>query len=146
MSVDKTNENNTSIIPLKVFLYNKKERFESEKDKDLRVNEVQNLIKSIKNSEPQIFERRRNINGFDFIFADGKVIPLISEVLNSYLLGYYYSTIALCSMIAERLLYDFIDILEIKVGNKLLTIQEKEKLYIICHIVVLLNFFYQLAH
>ena len=61
MSIDKNNENNTKAIPLKVFLYNKKERYDNEINNDLRLKAVQSLIKSIIDSEPQMLERRKNM-------------------------------------------------------------------------------------
>ena len=67
-----------------------------------------------------MYERRKRIDGFDFIYAEGKIVGLLTEIFDNYILGNYYSTIATSSMVAERLCYDFIDFLEVKFGNKVL--------------------------
>lgn len=76
-----------------------------------------------------MYERRKNILGFDLIMADGKVPALLMEAVDSYILGNFYATIALCGMTAERLCYDFIDFVDIRIGEKLLNNKQKQVLY-----------------
>lgn len=119
-------------IQIKAFLLNKKERFEYEGKEtgiDSRKDEVKALIKKIVESGKDMYERRKNILGFDFIMADGKVPFLLREAIDSYILGNYFSTIALCGMTAERLCYDFIDFVDIRIGEKLLDCEQKQVLY-----------------
>jgi hypothetical protein len=118
-------------VPVKVFLLNKKERYEygvKETGKDSRKDIVKDLIKKIVESEDDMYERRKNIQGFDIIMADGKVPALLKEAIDSYTLGNFFSTIALCGMTAERLCYDFIDFVDIKIGEKLLNDEQKQVL------------------
>jgi hypothetical protein len=94
-------------VLVKTFLLNKKERYEYEVKEtgiDSRKDEVKELIQKIANSEKDMYERRKNIEGFDFIMADGKVPALLMEAIDSYILGNFFATIALCGMSAERLL------------------------------------------
>lgn len=128
MSEDEKEEGS---IQIRSFLLNKKERYEYDMNRfgeDGRLTETESLIEAIKKSKNEIYERRKNVIGFDFIYAEGKIIALLSEVFNVYCLGMYYSAIATCSMAAERLCYDFLDFLEIKFGNKLLDDSDKELL------------------
>jgi hypothetical protein len=118
-------------VLIKTFLLNKKERYEYEIREtgiDSRKDEVKDLIQKIAVSERDMYERRKNINGFDIIMADGKVPALLMEAIDSYILGNIFSTIALCGMSAERLCYDFIDFVDIKIGEKLLKMN-KSKFY-----------------
>jgi hypothetical protein len=119
-------------VPVKTFLLNKKERFEYEVNEsgiDSRKDEVKGLIRKIVESENEMYKRRKNIQGFDLIMADGKVPALLREAIDSYILGNFYSTIALCGMTAERLCYDFIDFVDIRIGEKLLNDEQKQVLY-----------------
>lgn len=119
-------------IQIKTFLLNKKERFEYEVKEtgvDSRKDEVKALLKKILESEKDMYERRKNILGFDFIMADGKVPFLLKEAIDSYILGNFFSTIALCGMTAERLCFDFIDFVDIRIGEKLLNEEQKQILY-----------------
>src|SRR5690349_16344371 len=106
MDQEKTNN-----ITIKAFLYNKRARYEHEISQsgiDLRKDEVNALIKKITESQSQMYDRRKKIEGFDFIAADGQAPILVMEAIDSYILGHFNATIALSGM-AERLLYDFID-------------------------------------
>jgi hypothetical protein len=76
-----------------------------------------------------MYERRKSIRGFDIIMADGKVPALLKEAVDSYTLGNFFATIALCGMTAERLYYDFIDFVDIRIGEKLLNNEQKQALY-----------------
>jgi hypothetical protein len=119
-------------VPVKVFLLNKKERFEyavKETGMDIRKDIVKGLIKKIVESENEMYERRKNIQGFDLIMADGKVPALLMEAIDSYTLGNFFSTIALCGMTAERLCYDFIDFVDVRIGEKSLNDKQKQVLY-----------------
>jgi hypothetical protein len=119
-------------ITIKTFLLNKRERYDyevKEIGRDSRKDEVKALIGRIAESENNMYERRKNIQGFDFIMAEGKVPLILREAIDSYLLGNYFSTIALCGMTAERLCYDFIDFVDIRIGEKLLDSEQKQVLY-----------------
>jgi hypothetical protein len=119
-------------VKIKAFLYNKKERYEwqvRETGRDSRIDEVKGIIEKITKSEDKMYERRKNIRGFDFIMAEGKVPILLREAIDSYILGNFFSTIAVCGMTAERLCYDFIDFVDIRIGEKLLSHEEKTALY-----------------
>ena len=119
-------------VPAKAFLLNKKERSENEVKEtgiDSRKDAVKALIRKIVESENEMYERRKNIQGFDLIMADGKVPALLREAIDSYTLGNFFATIALCGMTAERLCYDFIDFIDIKIGEKLLNNEQKQVLY-----------------
>ena len=125
-------DSETKKIQIKTFLLNKKERFEYEVKEtgiDSRKDEVKALIKKMVESEKDMYERRKNILGFDFIMADGKVPLLLKEAIDSYILGNFFSTIALCGMTAERLCFDFIDFVDIRIGEKLLNDEQKQILY-----------------
>jgi hypothetical protein len=118
-------------IQIKAFLLNKKERFEDEIVEtgiDSRKDEVKSLIKKVAESEEDMYGRRKNIRGFDFIMAEGKIHTILKEAIESYILGNFFATIALSSMTAERLCYDFIDFVEIRVGKKLLSNEQKQEL------------------
>jgi hypothetical protein len=106
-------------VLVKTFLLNKKERFEYEVKEtglDSRKDLVKDLIRKIE-SESEMYERRKSIRGFDIIMADGKVPALLKEAVDSYTLGNFFATIALCGMTAERLYYDFIDFVDIRIGE-----------------------------
>lgn len=124
-------EGQDNTIPLRVFLLNKRKRYEwqiRQGGKDGRLEEIESLMESIKKSKNELFERRKKIDGFDFAYSEGKIGSLLAECFDNYILGKYYSTIATCSMAAERLCYDYFDFLEIKFGNKILTEKDKEEL------------------
>jgi hypothetical protein len=63
-------------ITIKTFLLNKRERYGyevKEIGRDSRKDEVKALIGRIVESENDMYERRKSIQGFDFIMAEGKV-------------------------------------------------------------------------
>jgi hypothetical protein len=94
-------------VPAKAFLLNKKERSENEVKEtgiDSRKDAVKALIRKIVESENEMYERRKNIQGFDLIMADGKVPALLREAIDSYTLGKIFATIALCAMTLLTLL------------------------------------------
>lgn len=118
-------------VEIRGYLLNNREdceRLLRETGKDLRLDEIEGLIQSINNSKESMYERRKRIDGLKIIYGEGKVVELLNEVFNNYILGNYYSAIATCSMAAERFCYDYIDSLEIKFGNKVLTETDKEEL------------------
>jgi hypothetical protein len=118
-------------VSIRSFLLNKRERYEfhlKQTGKDLRLEEIDGLIEAIKLSRQNMYERKKRIEGFDFVYGEGKIVELLNEVFDNYTLGKYYSTIAVGSMAAERLCYDFIEFLDIKIGNRVLTEVEKEEL------------------
>jgi hypothetical protein len=115
----------------KVFLYNKVNVDERD-DSDYIRTEIHSLIDRISNSSGSMCERRKDIvigilYGGD-VYAELKVIQLLTDVFESYILGKYYATVAVASMAAERLCYDFIEILDIKFGERTLTKEDKEEL------------------
>jgi hypothetical protein len=58
-----------------------------------------------------------------------KVLILVEEAIDSYILGHFHATVALCAMAAERFLYDFVDFADIKIQDKTLNDKQKEYLY-----------------
>ena len=118
-------------VSIRSYLLNKKERYEYElktTGQDGRLKEIEAKIELIKNSKDLMYERRKRIEGFDFIYAEGRMAELLDEIFSSYILGNYYATIAVASMTAERLCYDFIDLLDIRIGQMMLTDTQKEEL------------------
>jgi hypothetical protein len=95
---------------------------------DRRKDEVKMLINKIIASENEMYDRRKKIEGFDIIMADGKT-PILVEAIDSYILGHFHATVALCAMAAERFLYDFVDFADIKIQDKTLNDKQKEYLY-----------------
>lgn len=115
----------------KVFLFNKV-NIDGQDDTNYIKDEIQSLIDGIIASKCVMCERRKDI-GVGFLFGGNvhgefRVIELLFDVFESYLLGKYYATVAVASMAAERLCYDFIDVLDIKFGNRTLSIEDKEEL------------------
>lgn len=109
---------------LKVFVYNKV-NVGGRDDSDYIDTEIQSLIDSISRSKDSMCERRKDVGigilyGGD-LYAEFKVIQLLNEVFDSYVLGKYYATVAVASMAAERLCYDFLDLLNIRFGETVLT-------------------------
>lgn len=93
------------------------ERDLKETGRDLRLDEIVGLIEHVKKSKDRMYERRKSIDGFGIIYGEGKVIELLTEVFDNYILGNCYSTIA-----------SIIDSLEIKFGDRILIENEKEEL------------------
>ena len=116
---------------MRIFVLNKKQVLEEnlKKGKNQWDDETERLIYDITKDKVGIYERRKVIAGFGTISAEGKFIDLLIEVLKSYQLGLYYSTIALCGMAIERLCYDFIDFSKILVNNTELDQVAKHELY-----------------
>ena len=108
MSDDKPE--NRGSVAIRSYLLNKKERYESEIKagrRDTRIDEIQILIDSINDSKTDMYERRKRIDGFDFIYAEGKIVGLLTEIFDNYILGNYYSTIATSSMVCRKTLLRF---------------------------------------
>jgi DNA-binding Xre family transcriptional regulator len=143
MSQDGTND-----VTIKAFLLNKAARYEhyiSQGGTDLRKDEVKALIETITKSENEMYERRKKIEGFDFIAADGKTPDLVKEAVDSYILGHYQATIALSGMAAERLLYDFIDFVEIRIQDKIILDSEQKAVLYKMPFNRLIEFFWRLG-
>lgn len=122
----------TNTITIKAFLYNKTATYEHDVRQtgiDRRKDEVKMLINKITASENEMYDRRKKIEGFDIIFADGKTPILIEEAIDSYILGHFHATVALSAMAAERFLYDFVDFVTIKIQDKTLNDNQKQYLY-----------------
>jgi hypothetical protein len=67
---------------------------------------------------------------------------LLQEAKNSYMLGHYYSTIALSGMAAERLCYDYIEFSQIRING--ITLNDKAKQELInLPLRHLINFLYE---
>ncbi|MFL6360929.1 MAG: hypothetical protein ACJ72V_16530, partial [Nitrososphaeraceae archaeon] len=49
------------------------------------------------------------VNGCNIIEFENKFIPLLDEGYQSFLIGFYHSTISLCSIAMERLCYDLVE-------------------------------------
>ena len=69
--------------------------------------ETDPFVKRIQNDYDSIYNRRREINGVGIIYAEGKCASLLQEAVYSYILGHYFSTIAVSGMAAERICYDY---------------------------------------
>ncbi len=59
----------------------------------------------------------------------GKFREQLDELMAAYTLGMYQSTISICGTLAERICYDFIDMLEWKVHDQVLDQSIKDHLY-----------------
>lgn len=129
---------------VKVYLLNKKEDIDREKSlsgMDLYKEEVDSLIKVIQDSRELIYERRAKIKGVGIVYAEGKFLGLFDEAVDAYKLGLYYSTVALCSMAAERICYDYLDLSVIIMRGKVLSLESKAELYFL-PLARLINFLY----
>ena len=125
---------------VKAFLYNKKEDYQRVLDQsgsDYWRQEVDQMVEGIPRARDEMYDRRKRIDGFGLIYAEGKVVDLLNELFDCYVLGKYYATIALCGMAAERMCYDYLDYSDIKINNKTLSEIEKEELYNIQYIKLL---------
>jgi hypothetical protein len=54
---------------------------------------------------------------------------LLDEAYKSFLLGLYFSTVSLCSIMTERLCYDILEKSRIKINNKKLSDGQKKALF-----------------
>lgn len=139
MSEPNNRENRNSENIIKVFLYNKV-NVNGRDDTNYIHQEIQSLIDRITNSKDIMCERRKDV-GVGFLFggnayADGrveefKVIQLLMDVFESYVLGKNYAAVAVAGMAAERLIYDFIEHLPIKFGERTLTNEDKKYLMLL---------------
>lgn len=130
-----------------IFLYNKV-NVGGHDDTEYIKSEIQALIDRIAESKDAMFERRKDVGvGILFggnIYADGrveelKVIQLLMDAFESYVLGKYYAAVAVSGMAAERLVYDFIELLPIKFGEQNLTLEAKKELMYIQYSKLLLT-------
>jgi hypothetical protein len=55
-----------------------------------------------------MYNRRKKVQGVGIVYAEGKVVDLLNELFDCFVLGKYYAAIALCSMAAERMCYDYL--------------------------------------
>jgi len=118
-------------VSTKIYVLNKRETLEADfkAGKDRWKEETDRIITFIERDRNNIYRRRRQVEGFGTIYAEGRMIDLLKEVLKSYELGMYHSTIALCGMTVERICYDFIDFSEILINGTKLEQSEKKELY-----------------
>lgn len=58
-----------------------------------------------------------------------KFVGIYREIVQLYINGFFYSTIVLCSIMAERLCYDLIEESSLILENRVLGLKEKEKLF-----------------
>jgi hypothetical protein len=131
----------------KIFVLNKKDVYDKEfQDKgiDPWKEEVNAFVDKILNDKDDIYNRRKQIRGFGAIYAEGKIVDLLKEVIASYNLGLYYSTIALCGMIAERLCYDIIDFSEMWSDGRRIDEHEKKKYYNL-QLIELIDFLFEIG-
>jgi hypothetical protein len=113
------------------FIINKRENYErdlKEAGRDGWKEEIEGLIRLIQDNHDSIYERRKEIEGVGIVYAEGKMWKLLQEAKNSYLLGHYYSTIALSGMAAERICYDYIEFSEIQINGKTVSDKAKQQL------------------
>ena len=116
---------------VQAFILNKKEDYERDLKKSGRdgwKEEIEGLIRLIQDNHDSIYIRRKEIEGAGIVYAEGKMWKLLQEAKNSYLLGHYYSTIALSAMAAERICYDYIEFSQIQIDGKTLSDKAKEEL------------------
>jgi hypothetical protein len=124
-------EEQTDYQVVRLFLLNKKEDIErliKESGEDMWKNDVDRLISRIQNDHDSIYNRRKEIEGFGIVNAEGKWADLLQEAKDSYLLGHYYSTIALSSMAAERICYDYIEFSQIQINGTTISDKAKQEL------------------
>ncbi|MGI0020825.1 MAG: hypothetical protein ACREAY_10185 [Nitrososphaera sp.] len=117
---------------VRAFILNKRadlEQFLKDNGRDLCKSEVDGVIQGIQSDSAGILARRKQIDGFGLIQAEGKFADLIGEAVMTYQLQFYTSTIALCGTMAERICYDFVDFSKIVVNGKELSQEEKTALY-----------------
>jgi hypothetical protein len=130
---------------VKAFLLNKRKDYErdlKESGRDGWKEETEGLISLIQNNHNSIYERRKEIDGVGIVYAEGKMWELLQEAKNSYMLGHYYSTIALSGMAAERLCYDYIEFSQIQINGTTLNDKAKQEL-INLPLRHLINFLYE---
>jgi hypothetical protein len=96
---------------------------------DILRMEAEGVVKGVQGDLEGIVKRRKEIEGFGIIHAESKFTELIGEAVMTYELQFYYSTIAICGTMAERICYDFIDLSEIVFNGKPLTMEQKAYLY-----------------
>ena len=119
-------------VSIRAYLFIKKDTYDDQfkrTGQDERLKQIEEFINSIENSKDAMYERKKKIDGFDIIYAEGKFVEMLDEVFDNYVLGKYYATIAVASMVAERLCYDFLNFLEIKIGETILKEHQKEELH-----------------
>ena len=85
---------------VRAFFLNKKEDYERdlETGRDGWKEEVEGLISLFQNEHDSLYKRRKEIEPVRILYAEGKMWELLQEAKNSYVLGHYYSTIALSGM------------------------------------------------
>jgi hypothetical protein len=130
---------------VKAFLLNKREDYERDlKDsgRDGWKEETEGFLDLIQNNHNSIYERRKEIDGVGIVYAEGKMWELLQEAKNTYMLGHYYSTIALSGMAAERLCYDYIEFSQIQINGTTLNDKAKQELINLPHR-HLINFLYE---
>jgi hypothetical protein len=112
-------------------LINKREAYERDLKKSGRdgwKEETEGLIRLFQDNRDPIYNRRKEIEGVGIVYAEGKMWKLLQEAKNSYMVGHYYSTIALSGMAAERICYDYIEFSEIQINGKTLGDKAKQEL------------------
>jgi hypothetical protein len=116
---------------VRVFILNKREAYErnlKESGRDGRKEEIDHFFMRIQNEYSSAYNRRKEIEGFGIVYSEGKWADLFQEAKDSYLLGHYYSTIALSAMAAERICYDYIELSQIQINGKTLSDKARQEL------------------
>lgn len=117
---------------VRTYILNKRsdlEKFQKDTGRDMNESEVMGLVQGIQKDAAGMLARRREIDGFGMIYAEGKFAELIGEAVMTYELQFYTSTISLCGTMAERICYDLIDFSSITINGKELKPEEKSMLY-----------------
>ncbi len=121
-------------VPIKVFIYNKKEDFDrilkEEGHDNVREEEGRARIQGIQNSFNDVLERRRKVEGVGILYVQiEKFKDILGELFAIYELGFYNSTILLCGTLAERICFDMVDLMKITINGRELDAESKNHLY-----------------
>jgi hypothetical protein len=120
-------------VLVKMYLANKKEHYDkvlNDTGKDLREDEVATIIEGIQADEKEILERKKQVAGFGTIYMQySNFESLLDEAFKAYELGMYNSTISLCGTIAERLCFDYVDMMDFYVHTLKFSQGAKEAMY-----------------
>lgn len=99
-------------LTITVAVFRKKEDYVKELEesgKDQWMADALSIVDNVKNDVRNIYERRKHIEGFGIILAEGGFHNILREAMYAYELGLFHSTIALCGTVIERICYDRLD-------------------------------------
>lgn len=86
-------------------------------------------VKKLCNNIESVRRNAKLVNGCNIIEFENKFIPLLDEGYQSFLIGFYHSTISLCSIAMERLCYDLVENSQIQFNGRELDYEHKKSLF-----------------